>query len=81
LKERVRALSTVVILPEEMFVGIDDLRLLGNDAAHVESQAYNQVGKEEVETAIEFTREVLRAIYQYSHLINKLRSMKKGSEG
>jgi hypothetical protein len=30
--------------------------LLGDDAAHIESQQYDQVGKEEVEVEIEFTK-------------------------
>lgn len=37
------------MLPADLLNGLDDLRLLGNDAAHIESQEYNQVGKEEVE--------------------------------
>jgi hypothetical protein len=49
LKERLKALQTKVILPKELIDGLDDLRLLGNDAAHIDSQEFNQVGKEEVE--------------------------------
>jgi hypothetical protein len=57
--------------------GLDDLRLLGNDAAHIESQEYTKVGKEEVEIGIEFAKEVLKAVYQYSALLSKLRALKK----
>jgi hypothetical protein len=77
LKERIKALGTKVVLPQELLDGLDDLRLLGNDAAHIESQEYAKVGKEEVEVGIEFTKEVLKAVYQYSNLLNKLRSLKK----
>jgi hypothetical protein len=78
LKERIKALGSKVVLPQDLLAGLDDLRLLGNDAAHIESQEYNKVGREEVEVGIEFTTEVLKAVYQYSALLNRLRSLKKG---
>ena len=77
LKDRVRDLGTKIVLPQELLEGLDDLRLLGNDAAHIESQVYNQVGKEEVEVGIEFTKEVLKAAYQYSALLKRLRGLQK----
>ncbi|MGP8269677.1 MAG: DUF4145 domain-containing protein [Terracidiphilus sp.] len=78
LKGRIQALGTKVLLPRELLDGLDDLRLLGNDAAHIESQEFNNVGKEEIEIGIEFTKEVLKAVYQYSDLLAKLRSLKRG---
>jgi hypothetical protein len=77
LKERIKALGTKVVLPVELLEGLDDLRLLGNDAAHIESREYESVGQEEVEVGIEFTKEVLKAVYQYSALLAKLRALKK----
>ncbi len=77
LKERIKALGTKVVLPQELLDGLDDLRLLGNDAAHIESQEYAKVGQEEVEVSIEFAKEVLKAVYQYSALLAKLRALKK----
>ena len=77
LKERLKALHAKVVLPQELLEGIDDLRLLGNDAAHVESQEFNKVGKDEVEVGVEFAREVLKAVYQYSELLKRLRALKK----
>jgi hypothetical protein len=77
LKARIKALGTKVVLPAELLEGLDDLRLLGNDAAHIESREYDQVGQEEVEVGIEFTKEVLKAVYQYSALLNRLRGLKK----
>jgi hypothetical protein len=77
LKERIKALSAKVVLPQELLDGLDDLRLLGNDAAHIESQEYTKVGKEEVEVGIEFAKEVLKAVYQYAALLGKLRALKK----
>lgn len=77
LKQRIRALGTKVVLPTELLEGLDDLRLLGNDAAHIESTEYDKVGKEEVEVGIEFAKEVLKAVYQYSALLTRLRALKK----
>jgi hypothetical protein len=77
LKERIKQLQTKIILPQELLDGLDDLRLLGNDAAHIESQHYNKIGKEEVELGIEVTKEILKAVYQYNSLISKLKALKK----
>jgi hypothetical protein len=56
LKERILALGKTIVLPRELLEGADNLRLLGNDAAHIESREYQQVGKEEVELAIGLLR-------------------------
>lgn len=77
LKERIGALGSKVVLPKELLDALDDLRLLGNDAAHIESQEYDQVGKQEVEVAISVTKEVLKAVYQYASLLSQLRALKK----
>jgi len=77
LKQRIKALGSRVVLPPDLLSGLDDLRLLGNDAAHIESQVYSKVAQEEVEVAIEFTKEVLKAVYQYSALLDRLRKLKK----
>ena len=76
LKQRIKALGESAVVPAELFNGLDDLRLLGNDAAHVESTTYDAVGSEEVAIALEFTKEVLKAVYQYSTLLAKLRSLR-----
>jgi hypothetical protein len=77
LKEKIAALGKTIVLPKDLLDGMDDLRLLGNDAAHVESQTFNNVGKEELEVAIEFAKEVLKATYQYESLRNRLAALKK----
>lgn len=77
LKKRIEELRNKVVLPQELLEGMDNLRLLGNDAAHIESQEFNEVGQEEVEVGIEITKEVLKAVYQYTSLINRLQKMKK----
>jgi hypothetical protein len=35
------------------------------------------VGREEVEVAIELTKEVLKAVYQYAALLDRMRALKK----
>lgn len=77
LKTKIRVLKEKVVIPQELFDGMDDLRLLGNDAAHIESHAFENVGKDEVEVGIEFSKEILKAVYQYSSLLKRLRSLKK----
>jgi Domain of unknown function (DUF4145) len=79
LKDRISALAATVVIPHELLDGLDDLRLLGNDAAHVHARTYQQIGKDEVEVSLEFTKEVLKAVYQYTALLSRLRSLKKQS--
>lgn len=77
LKDRIAALQSTVVLPRELLVAVDDLRLLGNDAAHIEAKTYDSVGAEELEVAIELTKEVLKAVYQLDGLLARLRALKK----
>jgi len=77
LKEKIKALGAQVVLPPDLLVGLDAIRLLGNDAAHVESQEFAKISQEELEVAIEFTKEVLKGIYQYSALLARINALKK----
>lgn len=77
LKDRIRDLKGKVILPLELFDAMDELRLLGNDAAHIEAKSYEEVGAEELEAAIAFTKEILKGVYQYKGLLEKLQALKK----
>ena len=77
LKEKIRNLGARIIIPTDLLQGIDDLRLLGNDAAHVEAQTYDDVGKDEVDVAFELTKEVLKATFQYASLLGRLKALKK----
>ena len=62
-----------IVVPRALLDAADDLRLLGNDAAHIEADTYNEVGKDEVEAAVELTKELLKSVYQYSTLHEKLK--------
>lgn len=77
LRQKITALGSSVILPSDLLLGVDVLRLLGNDAAHVESQEFNKVGRDEIEIAIEFTKELLKSVYQYTNLLNRLNALRK----
>lgn len=77
LYARLEDLGTKIVIPKELIEGMQELRLLGNDAAHIESNTFNEVGKVEVEISIEFTKEILKAVYQYESLLGKIRSLKK----
>ena len=77
LKERIKALGATAVLPADLIAGMDHLRLLGNDAAHIESQNFAKVGVEEVDVGILFAKEVLKAAYQYATLVSRLKSLQK----
>lgn len=80
LKARIGALGTKVVIPKELLDAADELRLLGNDAAHIEAKAYDDVGKDEVEATIELAKEILKAVYQYEALLTKLRGLRTKTE-
>lgn len=79
LKERLKTLSSKIMVPQELIEGMDHLRLLGNDAAHIESQTYQQIGQEEVEIGLLFAKEVLKSVYPYATLLGRLKALQKGS--
>jgi len=77
LKERIESLENVLVVPRQLFELMDRLRLLGNDAARVESREYDDIGKGEVDVGMDLTKEILKAVYQYSSLLTKMRALKK----
>lgn len=80
LEKRIEALKGQMVISEDLIQGAHELRFLGNDAAHVEAKAYNTVGKDEIEAAIDLAKELLRAAYQTAALVNRLRAL-KGTSG
>jgi hypothetical protein len=81
LKHRILDLQSKVTLPKELFEAMDHLRLLGNDAAHVESREYDTIGPEEVGAGIELTKEIIKSTYQYKSLLGRLIALKKPAGG
>jgi Domain of unknown function (DUF4145) len=74
---RLEALKSRVVLPVELLTALDDLRLLGNDAAHVKAKTYDSIDRDEVEAAMEVTKEILKAVYQLENLVARLRALKR----
>ncbi len=77
LQKRIEALSQTIVLPKKLIKGLDRLRLLGNDAAHVESKIYGKIGKKHIEVSMKFLKEVLKATYQHDDLIAELESLEQ----
>ena len=77
LVERIKDLRSKIMVPSDLLDAMDELRLLGNDAAHIEAKTFDQITKQEIDVALEFTIELLKALYQYSSLLSRLRSLKK----
>lgn len=79
LFKRIEDLGSKIVLPQELREALHELRLLGNDAAHIEAETYAKVSDEEVTVAIEFTKEILKATYQYADLLTRMRNLKKNA--
>lgn len=61
LKARLADLGTKVVLPKELLDAADQLRLLGNDAAHIEAKVYDDIADEEIRAGVDLARELLKA--------------------
>lgn len=79
LYKKLEDLGGKILMPQELLSGMHELRLLGNDAAHIEAQTFSEIGKEEIEVSLEFAKEILKAVYQYENLLEKLRKLKEKS--
>lgn len=77
LKARIAALATIITIPRVLLEAVDQLRLLGNDAAHIEAKTYDVVGKDEIEAGIALAKELVKATYQYEDLLAKLKGLAK----
>jgi hypothetical protein len=76
LEDRIGALAPLVSLPQSLLDGAGVLRLLGKGAARVEADVFDQITHDELEVAILFTKELLRATYQYADLVSKLEGLR-----
>lgn len=77
LSKRIMSLSSVAVIPTELIEAADELRLLGNDAAHVEAKSYDAITEKEAALAIDLAKELLKAVYQYTSLVARLRDLKR----
>jgi Domain of unknown function (DUF4145) len=79
LKEKLKSLSGRIAVAEALVEGFDTLRLLGNDAAHVELKDFDTIGSNEAGLAIEIVKELLKGVYQYDALVARLDALKKST--
>lgn len=77
LKARIQSLGGVMTLPPALIRAMDQLRLLGNDAAHVDASDYDEVGPKEAAAAIMLAKEIVKAAYQYDNLIEALSNLRR----
>ena len=77
LKKRLESMAGKIILPKELLEAAHDLRLLGNDAAHIEAKTYDEIGKDEILVAIDLIKELIKASYQYQDLVERLKSRQR----
>ena len=80
LKQRIADFGSKITLPKALLEAMNELRILGNDAAHIEAKEYNNISDNEVKMAIRFTKEILKALYQYKELLSDLRDLKNKTE-
>jgi hypothetical protein len=73
---RIEALGETSLVPAGLFSGLHNLRLLGNDAAHVSAKDYLSVGRDEAALALDVAKELLKAVYQYEDLVRRLEALK-----
>lgn len=76
LHQRLAALKNTIVLPEPLFDAMNELKALGNDAAHVEAKAYDNIGADEAADSIELAKEIVKALYQLKSLIARLQARK-----
>lgn len=76
LFKKLQELGGKILIPQDLLTGMDELRLLGKDAAHIEAQTFAEIGKEEIEVSLEFAKEILKAVYQYENLLQRLKKLK-----
>lgn len=81
LKTSVEALCGQVAMPAGMKDALLQVRLLGNDATHVESTEYDDIGQEECEAAFEIIKMLLQLIYQSETILGKLATLGGSAAG
>lgn len=77
LHERLQSLKGNVVLPVELFDAMQELKALGNDAAHIEAKSYDNIGPGEAADSLELAKEILKARYQLQGLVKRLQARRK----
>lgn len=79
LHDRLADLKGKITLPQALFDAMGELKALGNDAAHIQAKAFDNIGPEEAADSIELAKEILKALYQLDGLVKRLQARKKSS--
>jgi Domain of unknown function (DUF4145) len=77
LHQRIEDLKTKITISNDLKESISELKLLGNDSAHLELKHFENIGEEELDIAIEIVKELLKSLYQQKALVERIRSFKK----
>jgi len=77
LHNRLKQLRTKIVLPEALFGAMNELKALGNDAAHIEAKVYDNIDQGEAADSIELAKEILKSLYQLQGLLGRLQARKK----
>ncbi|MER2249500.1 DUF4145 domain-containing protein [Methylorubrum podarium] len=77
LKDRISKLSQHATVSPSLLAAADHLRLLGNDAAHIEAKTYDDISEAHASLAIEVAKELLKAVYQHDDLISRLEALRR----
>lgn len=77
LHHRLADLKGKITLPQALFDAMGELKALGNDAAHIQAKAFDNIGPEEAADSIELAKEILKALYQLDGLVKRLQARKK----
>jgi hypothetical protein len=77
LAERLDRLKDKGLLPPALMDSLHDLRYLGNDAAHIESQTYNNVGGAEVGVGLVAIEKIVETLYQLQAIKQTLDGLKR----
>lgn len=75
LHSRLQSLAAHIVLPKELIDAMFVLKVLGNDAAHIRAKLYDTIEEEDVSVAIDLTKEIIKALYQYDWLLSKLKRL------
>lgn len=79
LHERIQNLKNKITISEPLYDAMFELKYLGNDAAHIESQHFEKINKEELEIGLTILIEILRALYEHKDLLESFKKLKTTS--
>ena len=79
LKDRLENLRQKGILPGAYLDAMQELKTLGNDAAHIEARDYHTIDIAEAELSIRTAQQILDFLYSCEILVKKMRCSKANS--